>query len=158
MVALYGLFMVIGLLGVLIPGIPGLLLVAGVALVWALDVGETASWFVFGVVLVVLALGTTAKYVLPSRSLKDAGAPRSTLVLGLLGAVVGFFVIPVVGFLIGAVAGVFVGELIRLRAGSEAWRSTIRTAKAIGIGLLLELLAGVVAVAIWFTAALAMSG
>lgn len=154
---LYGVAMVIGLLGVFLPGIPGLLLVAVVAAVWAYDTGgEAGSWIVFGVMLVVLGLGTIAKYVLPSRSLREAGAPRSTLLLGLLGAVVGFFVIPVVGLLIGAVLGVYVGELRRLHDGSAARRSTLATARAIGVGLVLELVAGVVAVVIWLVAALAM--
>lgn len=155
---LYGLAMVVGLLGVVIPGIPGLLLVAVVTGVWAYDQAEGSAWVVFGVVLVVLVLGTIAKYVLPRRSLKEAGAPRSTLLLGLVGAALGFFVIPVVGLLIGGVLGVYVGELRRLRDEGAARRSTISTAKAIGIGLLLELLAGVIAVAIWFVAALVMRG
>ena len=156
MLLLYGIAMMVGLVGVVVPGIPGLLLVAAVAAVWAFDQPEDRAWVVFGVVLVVLMLGTIAKYVLPSRTLRDAGAPRSTLVIGVLAAVVGFFVIPVVGLLIGAVLGVYLAELRRLRDGTAARRSTVATAKAIGIGLVLELVAGVVAVAIWFVAALAM--
>jgi uncharacterized protein YqgC (DUF456 family) len=154
---LYGLAMVVGLVGVVVPGIPGLLLVAAVTGVWAYDQPEDRAWVVFGVVLVVLILGTIAKYVLPSRTLRDAGAPRSTLALGLLLAVIGFFVIPVVGLLVGGVLGVFVGELRRLDHAGEALRSTVSTLKAIGIGMVLELLAGVVAVGIWLTAAILMS-
>ncbi len=155
-VLLYGLAMVVGLLGVILPGIPGLALVAAVTGVWAFDRAEGSAWAVFGVVLVILVLGTIAKYALPHRTLKDAGAPRSTLVLGLVGAVVGFFVIPVVGLLIGGVAGVYIGELRRLHNGADARRSTVATAKAIGIGVLIELGAGLLAVAIWFVAAIAL--
>ena len=154
---LYGVAMVIGLAGVLLPGIPGLLLVAAVTGVWAFDQPEDGAWVVFGVVLVILMLGTIAKYVLPSRSLRDAGAPRSTVLLGVVGAVIGFFVIPVVGLLIGAVVGVYAAELRRLKDGAAARRSTVATAKAIGIGIVLELVAGVVAVAVWLVAALAMT-
>jgi len=157
-VLLYAAAMVVGLLGILIPGIPGLLLVAVVATVWAYDVDDGRAWAVLGVVLVILLLGTIAKYVLPSRTLTEAGAPRSTMVLGLLGAVVGFFVIPVIGLLIGGALGVYVGELNRLRDGRAAGRSTIATARAIGIGMILELAAGVLAVAVWLIAALAMRG
>jgi uncharacterized protein YqgC (DUF456 family) len=148
--------MLVGLVGVVVPGIPGLLLVAAVTGVWAYDQGGSAAWVVFGVVLVVLVLGTVAKYVLPSRTLKAAGAPISTLLLGLVGAVVGFFAIPVVGLLIGGAVGAYVGELLRLRDAAAAWRSTVATAKALGLGMLLELVAGVLAVAIWFAAALAI--
>jgi uncharacterized protein YqgC (DUF456 family) len=154
---LWGVAMVVGLVGVLVPGIPGLLLIAGVTALWAFDQPEDRAWVVFGVVLVVLMLGTIAKYVLPSRTLRDAGAPRSTLFVGVVCAVVGFFVIPVVGLLIGAVIGVFLAELRRLQDGAAARRSTVATAKAIGMGMVLELVAGVVAVAIWLVAALAMT-
>ena len=155
-IALYALGMAVGLAGVFVPGVPGLLLVGGVTALWAYDTGGGSTWAVFAVVAVVLVLGTVAKYVLPSRTLREAGAPRSTLLLGILGAVVGFFVIPVVGVLIGAVVGVYVGELRRLHDGAAARRSTVATAKAIGIGVVLELVAGVVAVGIWLVSALVM--
>jgi uncharacterized protein YqgC (DUF456 family) len=146
--------MLVGLVGVVVPGIPGLLLVAAVTGVWAYDQAEPSAWVVFGVVLCVLVLGTVAKYVLPSRTLKAAGAPISTLLLGLVGAIVGFFAIPVVGLLIGGAVGAYVGELLRLRDAAAAWRSMIATGKALGLGMLLELVAGVLAVAIWLAAAL----
>jgi hypothetical protein len=53
---------------------------------------------------------------------------------------------------------VYLAELRRLRDGGDARRSTVATAKAMGIGMILELVAGVVAVAIWFVAALLMQG
>lgn len=149
-----GLLMVIGLAGVVLPVIPGLLLIAGAAVAWAWLAGGSAPWVVAGVMLVVLTLGTIAKYVLPHRTLKEIGAPRTTMLLGVLGAVVGFFVIPVVGLIIGGVAGVYLGECQRLRDSGAAWRSTWATTKAIGVGMLLELVAGLMAVAIWLVGVL----
>ncbi len=147
------LLMVVGLVGVVVPIIPGLLLIAGTAVAWAwLEDGATA-WVVLAVMLVVLTVGTIAKYVLPGRSLKEAGAPRSTLMLGVLGAIIGFFAIPVVGLLVGGIAGVWLGELNRLNDSGAAWRSTWTTIKAIGLGMLLELAAGVIAVGIWAVSA-----
>lgn len=146
---LVALVMAIGVVGVLVPLLPGLLLVAGAALVWAVAESSAYAWTVFTAMLVVLGLGTAAKYVLPARQLAAAGAPRSTLLVGGLGAVVGFFVIPVVGLLVGGVGGVYVAELRRLGENGAAWRSTWVTLKAVGIGVLIELLAGLVAVAIW---------
>jgi uncharacterized protein YqgC (DUF456 family) len=147
---LIGLVMAIGLVGVIVPVIPGLLLVAAAGLGWAILAGGAGPWIVFGVMAAVLAVGTVAKYVLPSRTLRQAGAPASTLVLGAVGGIVGFFVIPVIGLLVGAVAGIYLGEARRLSDSRAAGRSTLATLKAIGIGLLIELLAGVLAVAIWF--------
>ncbi|MEJ7702972.1 MAG: DUF456 domain-containing protein [Geodermatophilaceae bacterium] len=111
---LIGLAMAVGLVGVVIPVIPGLLLVAVAGLGWAILAEGAGPWVVFGFMAVVLAVGTVAKYVLPSRTLRQAGAPASTLVLGALGGIVGFFVIPVIGLLVGAVAGIYLGELRRL--------------------------------------------
>lgn len=153
---LFALLMAVGLAGVLIPVVPGLLVVAATTVGWAWWAGTATAWAVAGVMLVVLGLGTAAKYVLPGRTLKEAGAPWTTLVLGAACAVVGFFVIPVVGLLIGAVLGVWVGELARLRTARGAWRSTWATVKAIGVGMLLELAAGVTAVAFWAVAVLLM--
>lgn len=147
---LIGLVMAVGLVGVLVPVIPGLLLVGVAGLGWALLTDGAGPWIVFGGMAVVLAVGTVAKYVLPSRTLRQAGAPASTLILGAVGGVVGFFVIPVIGLLVGAVAGIYLGEFRRLSGSRAAGRSTLATLKAIGIGLLIELLAGVLAVAIWF--------
>lgn len=155
---LIGLAMAIGLVGVVIPVIPGLLLVGLAGLGWAILADGSGPWIVFGLMVAVLLVGTIAKYVLPSRSLRQAGAPASTLVLGAVGGIVGFFAIPVIGLLVGAVAGIYLGELRRLKDSRAAGRSTLSTLKAIGIGLVIELLAGVLAVAVWFVAVISGVG
>lgn len=147
--------MAVGVIGVLVPLLPGSLLVAAAALVWALAEQDTASWLVFAVMIAVLGVGAVAKYVLPARNLAAVGAPRSTLLLGAAGAAVGFFVVPVVGLPIGGVLGVFLAELRRLRGDRPtAWQSTWVTLKALGVGLLIELAAALLAVALWAVAVL----
>jgi len=155
---LLGLAMAVGLIGVLLPVIPGLLLIGAAGLGWALLADGAGPWVVFGVMVAVLLVGTIAKYVLPTRTLRQAGAPTSTLILGAVGGIVGFFVIPVIGLLVGAVAGIYVAELRRLSDSRAAGRSTWATLKAIGVGMLIELLAGLVAVAIWFVSVVAGVG
>lgn len=155
---LLGLVMAVGLVGVIFPVLPGLLLVAAAGLVWAIMADGATPWVVFGAMMVVLALGTVAKYALPGRSLKQAGVPTSTMVLGAIGAVAGFFLIPVVGLVVGALLGVYLGELRRLSDSRAAWRSTWITAKAVGLGMLIELGAGLVAVGIWLVSVLAGVG
>lgn len=152
---LVALVMAVGVVGCVVPVLPGLLLIAGAALVWVLSEQDTFSWVVFATMLVVLGIGAVAKYVLPARNLAAAGAPRSTLVVGAVAAVVGFFVIPVVGLPVGGVAGVYVAELRRLRGDRPAaWRSTWVTIKAVGLGILIELMAALAAVAVWAVAVL----
>ena len=152
---LLGLVMVVGLVGVLVPVLPGLALVWLAGLAWAwLDGGGVARWAVFAGMSAVLLAGTVAKYVLPARSAHASGAPRSTILLGATGAVVGFFVIPVVGLVVGGIGAVYLAELARLGDRETAWRSTRAVLRAVGIGVLIELTAGVLAILVWLVGVL----
>jgi uncharacterized protein YqgC (DUF456 family) len=147
---LVGLVMVAGLVGVLLPVLPGLLMIWAAGLWWAVaDGGGAVRWTVLALLTALLVAGTVAKYVLPARSAAARGAPVGTLVVGALAAVVGFFVIPVVGALVGGVAGIYAAEYVRLRDGGAAWTSTRAALVAIGVGVLVELTAGIVMIAVW---------
>jgi uncharacterized protein len=140
--------LVLGIAGIIVPIIPGLLLILGGLLWWAIDINTATGWVVFTVALAFLAVGTVVKYVVPGRRLKAAGVPRSTLLLGGLLGVVGFFVIPVVGLFIGFVLGVYVAERSRLGAAA-AGPATREALKAVGLSIMIELAASLLAVATW---------
>ena len=62
--------------------------------------------------------------------------------------VVGFFVIPVVGLIVGFVLGVYLAELNRV--GREAaWPATTHALKAVGLSIMIELAATMLAAATW---------
>jgi uncharacterized protein YqgC (DUF456 family) len=147
-VVICGLLVVVGLFGIVVPVLPGTLLVLLGFFVWASEAGTTESWSVFALAAGVLAVGTVVKYLVPGRRLK-AAVPTSTLVVGGLVAIVGFFVIPVVGAAVGFVLGVFLVELGRHRDGRVAWRSTGHALKAVMMSIGIELVAGFVIVALW---------
>jgi uncharacterized protein YqgC (DUF456 family) len=144
------LVMLVGLVGVVVPVLPGLVLVWGAGVVWAWqDGGGAVRWTVAGVLTVLAVAATVATYLLPARSAAAAGAPRSTLLLGALGGVVGFFVIPVVGFAVGGVLAVWLAETARLGAPGPAWVSTRAVLVAIGLGIVVQLVAGLAMIAVW---------
>lgn len=143
---LAALAIAVGLAGIIVPVLPGSLLILGAVLVWAVLIGETAGWAVFAVATTFLVIGTIVKYAVPGRRMKTAGVPNSTLMLGAAVAVVGFFVIPVVGFLVGFVVGVYAGEVRRV-GHAEARRTTVHALKAVGLSVLIELLAALLAAA-----------
>jgi uncharacterized protein YqgC (DUF456 family) len=146
-VVVCALLVVAGLFGIVVPLLPGTVLVALGIGVWAASDGTAASWTVFGVAACFLVLGTFLKYAVPGRQLK-ATVPTSTLVLGGIGAVIGFFVIPVVGALAGFPLGIYAAE--RARVGAEgAWPSTRTALKAVGLSILIELAAALAATATW---------
>lgn len=147
---LVGILMLAGLVGILLPVVPGLLLIWGAGLWWAVaDGGGPTRWTVLAAMSVLLVVGTVAKYVLPARSASARGAPLRTLAVGAVCAVIGFFVIPVVGVLVGGVLGIFLAEQVRLGDAGRAWQSTRAALVAIGVGLLVELAAGALMVALW---------
>ncbi len=149
-----GAVIVVGLVGVVVPLLPGTLLVAGAVLGWAAVVGETTAWVLAAAALGVLALGTVVKYAVPHRRLRASGVPTRTLVAGGLLGLVGFFVVPVVGLPLGFVAGIYLSEVQRL-GKDAAWPATVAALKAVGLSLLIELAAALVAAALWAAGALA---
>ncbi|CAA9368471.1 MAG: hypothetical protein AVDCRST_MAG47-885 [uncultured Nocardioidaceae bacterium] len=149
---LAGVAIAVGLVGIIVPLLPGTLLVAAAVLIWAVAVGEAAGWAAAGVALLVLTVGTVVKYLLPGRHLKSQGIPTRTLALGGLLGVVGFFVVPVIGLPLGFVLGVYISEAQRLGTDA-AWPATRSTVKAVGASILIELAAGTTAAVIWFVGA-----
>jgi uncharacterized protein YqgC (DUF456 family) len=145
---LVALAIAVGLVGVVVPLLPGSLLVLAAVLVWAWDIGTTAGWIVLAVAASFIALGTVVKYIVPGRRLKGAGIPGSTMLLGGLLGVVGFFVIPVIGLPIGFVLGVYLAELRRV-GSAAAWPATKHALKAVGLSMLIELVASLCAAATW---------
>jgi hypothetical protein len=117
-------------------------------LVWAVDIGSPTGWIVLAVATAFIALGTVVKYVVPGRRLRQNEIPNSTLLLGGILGVVGFFVIPVIGLVVGFVLGVYLAELNRVGL-NQAWPATVHALKAVGLSILIELLATLCAAAVW---------
>ena len=149
---LVGLAVLIGVLGVLVPVLPGGLLILVAVLVWAVQDGTGTAWTVFSVVVVMLAAGTVVKYLVPGRNLTAAGVPNRTILLGGLLGLVGFFVIPVLGLFLGFVLGVYLSEVQRV-GRDDAWPSTRHALKAVGLSVLIELVAAVLAAATYVVGA-----
>ncbi|HSU01909.1 MAG TPA: DUF456 domain-containing protein [Nocardioides sp.] len=138
----------VGIAGVIVPVLPGTILVLGAILVWALEIGTTTGWAVFAVAAALLVGGSVVKYLVPGRRLKASGVPNRTLLVGAVLAFVGFFVIPLVGMFIGFVLGIYLAERTRLGA-ARAWPSTVHALKAVGVSILIELVAAFLAAVTW---------
>ncbi len=138
----------VGIAGIIVPVMPGTILVLGAILVWALEIATPGAWVVFSLCATLLVGGSVVKYLVPGRRLKASGVPNRTLVVGAILAFVGFFVIPVVGMFIGFVLGIYVAERARVGA-AEAWPSTVGALRAVGISILIELVAAFLAAVTW---------
>jgi uncharacterized protein len=151
-VVLVGLAIVVGLIGVVVPVLPGSLLIAIAVGGWALHEQTRGAWLVFAGVVVLLALGWASTYVIAGRRVAAAGIPhRSLIVAGLIG-IVGFFVVPVIGLLLFFPAGLFAMEYLRLNDPSAAWTSALLALRSTALGMLAELGFALTAALVWAVA------
>lgn len=146
---LVALAIAVGLVGILVPFLPGTLLIWAAIAVWAWMVHTTTAWVVLGVVTAVLGAGIAVKYLWPARRMRAADVSTRTLLAGALGGVVGFFVIPIAGLLVGFVLGVFLAELATRRDRRRAWASTVHAIKGVALSVGVELGAALLAAAVW---------
>ncbi|WP_380169819.1 DUF456 domain-containing protein [Kineococcus sp. DHX-1] len=153
------LAMAVGLVGIVVPVLPGTVLIGLSALVWAVAEGG-AAWAWFAGVAVLLAAGQVCMYLLPGRRMSRAGIGKRTLLLGAVLGVVGFFVVPVLGLPLGFVLGVFLGELAAAAdvpdRARRAWRSTVVALRNVGLSVALEGCAALLATGVWVAGALSL--
>ena len=148
-----GVVILIGLIGVIVPALPGVLLVFGAIGVWAIFEGTTAGWIAFAIATLFLVISGVIKYTWPGKNLKAAGVATRSIVLGGILGIIGFFVVPVVGLVLGFLLGCFLSELQRTN-GRQAWTATIHALKAVGLSMLVELAGALLASGVWLVAAL----
>lgn len=151
---LIGLVIVIGLIGIIVPVLPGSLLVLAAIAFWSFQEATTAGWAVLSVAILLIGAATVIKFVWPGKQLTAAGIPGRTVVLGVVLGVVGLFVVPVVGLPLGFVLGVYLAEILRLGSEARARASTVAAIKAIGLSILIELAGASAAAGIWLVAAI----
>lgn len=149
-IVLIALAMVVGIVGTILPFLPGLPIVWAAALVYGVVEGfGPVGWVCFAIITALGISGMVAAFVVPQRRVQGGGAPFSTTVVGVIGGVIGFFVIPVIGIVIGAVLGVLVAERMRTQDWGLAWASTKRAIVGFGLGALVQVLAGVLMMVTW---------
>lgn len=153
---LVGLVILIGLIGIVVPVLPGVILIFAAIGVWAFVVGSASAWTVFGIATALLVASGVVKYLWPGRRLKTAGVLTRSIVLGGVVGIVGFFVVPVVGLFLGFPLGVYLAELPRARTSGSAWQSTVHATKAVGLSILVELFGGLLAAGVWVVAVLVL--
>ncbi len=139
----------VGIAGTVVPILPGPFLVAGAVALWGIVTGGTWGWGIAAFAVILVALATGLKYLIPARWMRDGGVPSIVLIVGGLAGIVGFFVIPIVGLILGFIGGVFVAELFRVKSVDKAWPTTWTAMKAAGLGMLIDLASVLLVSAAW---------
>jgi uncharacterized protein YqgC (DUF456 family) len=132
--------MVVGMAGIVLPVLPGSLVIILTLLAWAISVGGTPVWVTAIIAMVFAILGWSASTVLTGRAVHREGIPRKPLFVALGCALIGLFLLPPLGLFLGFAAGLFGAEYLRRdRDAAAAGAASLRAMRAMGLGILLEL-------------------
>lgn len=153
---LIGAVLLLGLLSVPAPGVPGTLLCWAALLWWATLHHTALTWGVLAGATGVLALGQVVVWLLPNRRIRDSGVAWSTLTSAAACGIAGFFLLPVLGGVLGFVGSLYARERVRLGGGHRsAWTATRRAMRAAGTSVLVELMACLLVTGAWLGAVVA---
>ncbi len=137
------LLMIIGWLGILIPIIPGIFVIwMGLGLyAWQTNF-EVIGIPLFVVLSLIILFAAATDLWLPLFGAKKSGAAKRALLLGMAGAIVGSFILPLVGTIIGLALGMLLGEYHKRRDWDTAVEVSWGGVKGWGIATAIQLVSG----------------
>lgn len=147
--ALVAVVMVVGVVGTVLPLVPGLWMIWAAALVYGIVEGFGAAAWAMALITLLAIGGTAAAAVLPQRAAAEVDVPVWGQIVAGGFAVIGFFVVPLVGAAIGFVLGILVVVLTRTRDRSTVVPVTVAIVRSMVVASAVQLAAGVAMVLTW---------
>ena len=155
--------MAIGVIGAMIPGLPGSSIIMVAILIWSIATGFARIGWPMMIIFVVLILSAGVEYLALFFGAKQSGASKWSQYGAIAGMVLGFIGLlpalpiggPLFGVLFGAILGAFVGEYLyrsNLESGDrlqQALKASAGIVIASLIGNIIEALLAALAVAIF---------
>ncbi len=142
--------MLFGLAGLVIPVLPGLVIIWAAALVYGLVVHFTlGSGIVFGLITVLMLVGSVIDNFIMGASARQEGASWVAIAIATILGIAGSLIFPPFGGLAAALIGIFVYEFIRLRSWRRALASTKGMALGCGWSTVVRAAIGALMIALW---------
>lgn len=119
-------FMLVGVVGIIVPILPGMLLVwlTLLAYAWITEFAIINGW-VFAILTLVALVTGLSNIWLPYLGAKKTGAAKRAIFLGFIGGIIGTFIMPLIGTVIGYAVGIIIGELLKHRDLRQAIKASI---------------------------------
>jgi len=149
--ALIAIAFVVAITGTVIPVLPGALLAGTAVLVWALVESGPLAWTVFTAVLLVLLAGQVLRYLIPGTSLRQAEISGWIIAAASILAIIGFFVVPVIGLPLFFVIGIWLGVVGQSKQVAGSGRRAATALRAVGVGILIEAGSVLLAMGVWLS-------
>lgn len=147
--------MLFGLLGLIIPVLPGLAIIWMAGLVYGIVDGFTwANGAVFALMTVLMLVGSVIDNIIMGASAKQQGASWIAIGLAMVLGIAGSLAFPPFGGLAAALIGLFVYEFYRLKDWRKALDSTKGMALGCGWSAVVRAAIGAVMIGLWLSWAL----
>jgi len=151
LMAIIQIAMVVGLLGLFIPGFPGILIIWGAALVYGFISGfNTIGIVIFVVITLLMIVGVVIDNILMGVGARKGGASWWAIVVAFIGAVAGTLIYPPFGGFIIAPLAILLFEYIRIRNLRKAWKAFLGFMSGWGLSFLFRFGIGFVMMALWW--------
>jgi len=143
-------FMLFGLFGLVIPIMPGLVIIWVAALGYGIAAGFGAlGWIMFAIITLLMIAGSFIDNVLMGTQARQSGASWVSIAAALVFGLAGNFVLPVIGGLIAALLALFIAEWIRRKNWRESLKSVGGMAWGCGWAFMIRFIMGVVMIGLW---------
>ncbi len=142
--------MAVGLL--VIPILPGLVIIWVSALGYGIAAGfGVLGWVMFALITVLMLVGSILDNVLMGARAHKEGAPWWVVLIAMMSAIIGNFVIPIpiVGGILAALLVLFLIEWIRLKDAKKALNSMKGMLIGCGWGAVFRVIIGLVMIGLW---------
>lgn len=115
----------LGILGTVLPVLPGLLLSICGLLIYKFGTDADLPMIYIWAFVILTAVSVVLNYVIPAKTNQKYGGTRWGSIGSIIGTIIGMFLPIPLGFLVGMFAGVFIGELVHdSKDMTKAWKST----------------------------------
>ena len=143
-------FMLFGLFGLVIPVVPGLVIIWVAALGYGIAAGfGTLGWIMFAIISLLMVAGSVIDNILMGTQARQSGASWVSIAAALVFGIAGNFVLPVIGGLIAALLALFIAEWIRRKNWRESLKSVRGMAWGCGWAFVIRFIMGVVMIGLW---------
>jgi uncharacterized protein YqgC (DUF456 family) len=142
--------MLVGLVGLIIPIFPGLVVIWLTTLGYGLATGFTLKgWIIFGALTILAIVGNVIDNILMGTKARQSGASWLSIGLGILAGIVGSLAFPPFGGIIGAPLILFLAEFMRLRQAHQALNSVGALLIGWGWSFVVRFMIGLLMIGLW---------
>jgi len=142
--------MLIGLIGLAVPIVPGLVIIWLAALGYGIFAGfGTLGWVMFAIITILMIAGSVVDNILMGTQAHQSGAAWWSVLIALIAGIAGNFALPVIGGVLAALLALFLVEWIRRKNWREALTAMKGMALGCGWAFVIRFIIGVIMIGLW---------